>query len=84
MLDGLNTLDNTDPDTVYSDIIGVAGAVRGLAVARRLSFPPIVAPLDPDIDGIDTLEDLAAYLASLQNPGRLVVLALEPDGPDHR
>jgi hypothetical protein len=68
LLDGLNTLDNTDPDTVYSDIIGVAGAVRGLANARRLGFPSIVSPLDPDINGIDTLENLAAYLASLQNP----------------
>jgi hypothetical protein len=68
LLDGLNTLDNTDPDTVYSDIVGLAGAVRGLAFAHRLSFPPIVSPLDPDINGIGTLEDLAAHLASLQNP----------------
>jgi len=68
VLDGLNTLDNSDPDNVYSDMIGLAGAVRGLAAARRLSFPAIVAPLYPGIAGIDNLEDLAAYLASLQNP----------------
>ena len=68
VLDGLATLDNSDPDTVYSDIIGLAGAVRGLADARRFTFPAISAPLHPGVDGIDNLEDLAAYLASLQNP----------------
>lgn len=68
VLDGLATLDNTDPDNVYSDIVGLAGAVRGLAFARSLSFPSISAPLHPGVDGIDNLEDLVAYLASLQNP----------------
>lgn len=68
VLDGLDTLDNSDPDSVYSDIIGLAGAVRGLAAARRYSFPAIAAPLHPGIDGIDNLEDLTAYLASVQNP----------------
>jgi hypothetical protein len=68
VLDGLDTLDNSDPDNVYSDMIGLAGAVRGLAYARRYAFPAIVAPLYLGIDGIDNLEDLAAYLASLQNP----------------
>jgi len=68
VLDGLATLDNSDPNTVYSDIIGLAGAVRGLAFAGRLSFPALSAPLHPGVDGIDNLEDLAAYLASLQNP----------------
>jgi hypothetical protein len=68
LLDGLNTLDNSDPDNVYSDIVGLAGAVRGLAAARLLSFPAIVAPLHPGIEGIDNLEGLAGYLASLQNP----------------
>ena len=68
VLDGLNTLDNSDPDDVYSDIIGLAGAVRGLAYARRYTFPAIVAPLHTGVNGIDNLEDLAAYLASLQNP----------------
>ncbi len=67
VLDGLATLDNGDPDTVYSDIVGLAGAVFGLADARRYTFPAIVAPLHPGVNGIDTLEDLAAYLASLQN-----------------
>lgn len=68
VLDGLDTLDNSDPGNVYSDIIGLAGAVRGLSHARRYSFPAIVAPLHSGINGIDNLEDLAAYLASLQNP----------------
>ncbi|MDX2435808.1 MAG: terpene cyclase/mutase family protein, partial [Acidobacteriota bacterium] len=68
VLDGLNTLDNSQPSTVYSDIIGLAGAVRGLAYARRYTFPAIVAPLHTGVNGIDNLEDLAAYLASLQNP----------------
>jgi hypothetical protein len=68
VLNGLATLDNSDPSTVYSDVIGVAGAVRGLAFARRYGFPAVVAPLHSGVDGLDTLEDLAAYLASLQNP----------------
>jgi len=68
VLDGLNTLDNTDPDNVFSDVVGLAGAVRGLAYARRYAFPPIAAPLHAGVDGIGDLEDLAAYLASLQNP----------------
>ncbi len=67
ILDGLDTLDNSDPDTVYSDILGVAGAVRGLAYARRYTFPPVAAPLHSGVNGIDMLEDLAAYLGSLQN-----------------
>ncbi len=67
VLDGLATLDNSDPGAVFSDIIGLAGAVRGLAFADRFSFPAISAPLHPGVDGIDNLEDLAAYLASLQN-----------------
>lgn len=68
VLDGLNTLDNSDPNTVYSDVVGLAGAVRGLASARRMTFPAISAPLHSGVDGIDTLEDLVTYLASLQNP----------------
>jgi len=68
VLDGLATLDNSDPGTVFSDTIGLAGAVRGLADARRYTFPTIVAPLQSGVNGIDNLEDLAAYLVSLQNP----------------
>jgi hypothetical protein len=68
ILDGLDTLDNSDSSAVFSDILGVAGAVKGLADARILSFPPIVAPLHGGVNGIDNLQDLAAYLASLQNP----------------
>jgi len=67
VLDGLATLDNSDPVSVFSDVIGLTGAVRGLAFARRFAFPAISAPLHPGVNGIDNLEDLAAYLASLQN-----------------
>lgn len=67
VLDGLATLDNSDPNVVYSDVIGLAGAVRGLAFAARSTFPAISAPLDPGVDGIDTLAALTAYLAGLQN-----------------
>ncbi|MEN8164584.1 MAG: hypothetical protein ABFS37_10680, partial [Acidobacteriota bacterium] len=67
ILDGLNTLDNTDPATVYADILGLTGAVRGLALRNRLTFPAIVAPLHADINGITTLENLAAVLAGYQN-----------------
>jgi hypothetical protein len=68
VLDGLSTLDNSDAMSVFSDIIGIAGAVRGLAAASRLGFPAISAPLHAGVDGITTLEDLVAYLTSLQNP----------------
>jgi hypothetical protein len=68
LLDGLATLDNSDPGTVYSDVIGLAGGVRGLAAARRYAFPAISAPLHSGVDGVDSLETLAATLAQLQNP----------------
>lgn len=67
ILDNLNVLDNTDPSTVYDDILGLTGAVRGLALRGRLSFPAIMSPLDADINGITTLEALAAVLAGYQN-----------------
>lgn len=65
---GLGTLDNTDPDNVYSDVIGVAGGLLGLARINRTSFPAINAPLHAGVNGIGTLEELADYLMSLQNP----------------
>ncbi len=68
VLDGLGTLDRTSPSNVYLDILGVAAGVRGLAFARLLGFPAISAPLHSGVDGVDSLETLAAYLASLQNP----------------
>jgi hypothetical protein len=64
---GLGTLDNTDPDNVYSDLIGVTGGAIGLASVNRLSFAAINAPLHGGINGIDSLEALADYLASQQN-----------------
>ncbi|WP_223787229.1 prenyltransferase/squalene oxidase repeat-containing protein [Marinicella meishanensis] len=65
---GLGTLDRTDPDNVYSDVIGVAGGLLGLARINRLNFPAINAPLHDGVNGIDNLADLADYLVSLQNP----------------
>lgn len=68
ILDGLDAMDNTDPNNVPMDIIGIAGAVRGLAFGGRTSFPAIVAPLHSGINGIGSLEGLADELVSLQNP----------------
>ncbi len=66
-LAGLNTLDNTDPSSVYSDLIGVAGGVRGLSFAGTTAFPAIVAPNHAGVNGLSTLQALADYLASQQN-----------------
>jgi len=67
ILQGLDAMDNTDPNGVPMDIVGIAGAVRGLAWGGRTIFPPIVAPLHNRIDGISSLEGLADELVSLQN-----------------
>ncbi|HNO77203.1 MAG TPA: HYR domain-containing protein [Phycisphaerae bacterium] len=66
-LAGLNTLDNTDPSSVYSDLIGVAGGVRGLAFAGTTSFAAISAPNHAGVNGLSSLQALADYLASQQN-----------------
>jgi cysteine-rich repeat protein len=52
---------------VYSDLIGLAGGVRGLAMGGITSFPAIVSPLHSGINGIGTLKDLADKLVSYQN-----------------
>jgi len=67
ILDALDSMDNTDPDNVPMDVVGIAGAVRGLAYGNRTSFPAVVAPLHNLVNGVNSLEDLAAVLASLQN-----------------
>jgi hypothetical protein len=67
VLDGLNTLDNTDPSTVYSDLIGLAGGVRGLALNGTTSFTAINSPNHSGINGISTLCALADKLVSYQN-----------------
>jgi len=67
ILDGLNTLDNTSPFTVYSDLIGLAGGVRGLALSGTTSFAAINSPNHAPINGITTLEDLANTLVGFQN-----------------
>lgn len=67
LLDGLNTLDNTDPANVYVDLLGLSGGVRGLALSGTQTFAPINSPLHAGINGIDNLEDLTAQLASYQN-----------------
>jgi hypothetical protein len=67
ILDGLNTLDNTSPATVYSDLIGVAGGVRGLALDGVTAFTAISSTKHGGINGISTLLGLADYLAGEQN-----------------
>ncbi len=67
VLDGLNTLDNTAPATVFSDLLGVAGGVRGLALNGTTSFTAIVSPKHAGINGISTLCALADQLVSYQN-----------------
>jgi hypothetical protein len=63
ILDGLNTLD----EAKGSDFLGVAGALRGLALMGTESFTAINSPLHSGIDGIDTLAELADYLVSQQD-----------------
>ncbi|MHC4651661.1 MAG: HYR domain-containing protein [Planctomycetota bacterium] len=67
ILAGLNTLDNTDPANVYSDLIGIAGAVQGLAMTDTTTFTAINSPNHSGIDAISTLCDLADQLVSYQN-----------------
>jgi len=63
ILDGLNTLDSTKG----YDFLGVAGAVRGLALMGTTTFDAIVSPNHSGINGIDTLTELADYLVSQQD-----------------
>ncbi len=67
ILDGLDTLDSTDPGSVYADLLGLAGGIRGLALIGVTTFDPINAPNCAAIDGIDNLGDLADVLVSFQN-----------------
>jgi len=67
LLDGLDTLDRSDPSMVFTDNIGLAGGVRGLALSGTMTFAPIVSPDHALINGIDNLTDLADVLAGLQN-----------------
>ncbi len=67
MLDGLNTLDNTDPDNVYCDLIGVAGGTRGLALDGETTFTAISSSNHAGINNISTLSGLVDYLIGQQN-----------------
>lgn len=67
ILDGLNTLDSTTPGSVYCDLIGVTGGVRGLALSGTTSFTAINSPNYSVINGISSLSTLADYLVSQQN-----------------
>jgi hypothetical protein len=67
ILDGLDTLDSTSPGSVYRDLIGIAGAVRGLSFAGVTTFPAINSPLHSEIDTIDNLSDLVDVLLAHQN-----------------
>ncbi|MCC7292882.1 MAG: HYR domain-containing protein [Phycisphaerales bacterium] len=67
VLAGLGTLDRTSPGSVYWDLIGLAGGVRGLALNATTSFPALVAPNFLPINGLTDLCDLTAVLVSYQN-----------------
>lgn len=67
ILDNFNTMDDTSPDTVYSDLIGVSGGVWGLAAVNRQSFPAIASPLH-SINGLSSLKQLVDFLVNNQNP----------------
>ena len=67
ILDNFNSMDDTSPDTVYNDLIGVAGGLLGLAAVNRQNFPAISAPKH-DINGLSGLKQLADFLVNQQNP----------------
>ncbi|GEM_PF-1392656 len=66
-LDGLASLDNSDPGTVYSDIIGLAGGIMALSRTGWTTFPAISAPLHSGVNGIDSLAGLVGLLLTYQN-----------------
>lgn len=66
ILDGFNGMDDTSPDTVYSDLIGVAGGLWGLSVINRQNFPAINSPLHT-INSLTSIQQLADFLVSKQN-----------------
>jgi len=67
ILDNFNTMDDTSPSTVYSDLIGVAGGILGLAQLNRQTFPAINSPKH-HINGMTSLQQLVDFLISKQNP----------------
>ena len=60
--DGIDTLDSSDPNTAYNDLLGLAGGVMGLA-SMGADHDPTVGAFASD----DSLADLAATLAANQN-----------------
>ncbi len=66
-LDGLATLDNSDPANVYWDILGLAGGIMALSDAGWTSFPAISAPLHSGVNGVSSLDGLVGVLLSYQN-----------------
>jgi hypothetical protein len=67
VLAGIDTLDNTNPGSVWWDMIGVAGGVRALALNGTTTFPAISSPNFTAINGISTLCAFADVLAGYQN-----------------
>ncbi len=63
VLDGLDTL----VESGTWDLLGLAGAIRGLALNGNTTFAAIDAPAFDDIDGLTALCDLADVLVSFQN-----------------
>ncbi len=66
ILDSFNSMDDTSPQTVYSDLIGIAGGLWGLSEINRQNFPAIVSP-NHHINGMNSIEELADFLVSKQN-----------------
>ena len=60
--DGIDTLDSSDPNEAYNDLLGLAGGVMGLAMLGA-DHDPLVGSFSSD----DSLADLAATLAANQN-----------------
>jgi len=93
----INALNDLTNDSTYTsggntyykpfDVLGVAGAVLGLARINYVSdFGPVNAPNHDLVNGILNLEELADYLVGLQNPDGSFYdktgLALINDGPN--
>ena len=63
LTDGINTLDNTSPGTVWWDMLGLSGGVFGLGLTGT-NFDPTAGSFASASSTID----LADMLANLQNP----------------
>ncbi len=63
LTDGINTLDNTDPNNVWWDMLGLSGGVFGLGLTGT-DFDPTAG----SFASASSTSDLADILAGFQNP----------------